>query len=69
MFGAEPDFVKKKLGLSCAKLSRAKTRTTSLELCTSWGCLLSQLWLDLEAWGNCSLKTTDTVLGLDEIAE
>ena len=41
----------------------------SLELCTSWGCLLSQLWLDLEAWVNCSLETTDTVLGLDEIAE
>ena len=43
--------------------------TGSLELCTSWGCLLSQLWLDLEARVNCSLETTDTVLGLDEIAE
>ena len=43
--------------------------TTSLELCTSWGCLLSQLQLDLEAWVNYSLETTDTVLVLDEIAE
>ena len=43
--------------------------TTSLELCPSWGYLLSQLWLDLEAWMNYSLETTDTVLGLDEIAE
>ena len=40
--------------------------TTSLELCTSWGCLLSQLWLDLEAWVNCSLKSTDMGCGLDE---
>ena len=39
------------------------------KLPTSWGCLLSQLWLDLDAWVNCILETTDTVLGLDEIAE
>ena len=58
---------KNKLGLSCAKLRLA---TTSFELCTSLGCLLSHLWLDMEALlVNCSLETTDNVLGLDEIAE
>ena len=31
--------------------------------------LLSQLWLYLEAWMNCSSETIDTVLGLDELAE
>ena len=27
---------------------------------TSWGCLLSQLWLELEAWPSCSLESTGT---------
>ena len=27
---------------------------------TSWGCLLSQLWLELEAWPNCNLESTGT---------
>ena len=30
---------------------------------TSWGCLLSQLWLELEAWPRCSLKSTGTGVG------
>ena len=47
-----------KLGMSCAKLRTAWARTTSLELSISWGCLLSPLWLELEAWGNCRLEYT-----------
>ena len=58
--------VEKKAVPSSAQLRLA---STTLEFCTSPGCLLSQLWLDLEVWVNCSLETTDTVLGLDEIAE
>ena len=27
---------------------------------TSWGCLLSQLLLELEAWPSCSLESTGT---------
>ena len=54
-----------KLGLSCAKLRLA---TTSLKLSISWGCLLSQLWLELEAWVNCSLESTDMGWGFEEIA-
>ena len=27
---------------------------------TSWGCLLSQLWLEQEAWPSCSLESTGT---------
>ena len=27
---------------------------------TSWGCLLSQLWLELEAWPRCILESTGT---------
>ena len=27
---------------------------------TSWGCLLSQLWLELEAWSSYSLESTGT---------
>ena len=26
----------------------------------NWGCLLSQLWLELEAWPSCSLESTGT---------
>ena len=56
-------------GWAVPSSTQLRLATTSLELCTSLSCLLSQLWLDLEAWVNCSLETTDTVLGLDEIAE
>ena len=34
---------------------------------TSWGCLLSQLWLELEAWPSCSLESTGTGGGGDEM--
>ena len=30
---------------------------------TSWGCLLSQLWLELEALPGCSLQSTGTGVG------
>ena len=35
----------------------------------NWGCLLSQLWLELEAWPSCSLESTGTGGGgwVDEI--
>ena len=56
-------------GRAVPSSAQLRLATSSFELCTSWGCLLSQLWLDLEAWVNCSLESTDTVLGLDEIAE
>ena len=56
-------------GWAVPSSAELRLATTSLELCTSRGCLLSQLWLDLEAWVNCCLETTGTVLGLDEIAE
>ena len=39
------------------------------ELPTSWVCLLSQLWLELEALPGCSLESTGTGGGggMDEI--
>ena len=55
-------------GWAVPSSGQLRLASTSLELCASWGCLLSQLWLDLKAWVNCSLETTDTVLGFNEIA-
>ena len=34
------------------------------KLPTSWACLLSQLWLKLEAWPRCSLESTGTGVGV-----
>ena len=40
------------------------------QLPINWGCLLSQLWLELEAWPICSLESTGMGVGgrgVDEI--
>ena len=66
------NYDKKKMtswGWAVPSSAQLRLATTSLELCTSLGCLLIQLWLDMEAWLNCSLETAYTVLGLNEIAE
>ena len=33
------------------------------KLPTSWGCLISQLWLKLEVWPSCSIESTGTGWG------
>ena len=55
-------WVKCKIRLALAGYLQAGSK-----LPTSWGCLLSQLWLDSEAWPSCSRESTGMGVGVDEM--